>query len=94
MQGLQVLQGQPKGNIMLRRHPARRAVRLLGAVAVTGALSAGALTTSSAAAETSSSTHYSGVYAADDHQYRVANGLRVGYGFRFDSVKRTRANGL
>ena len=73
---------------MLRPNLVGRAVRLLGAVAVTGALSAGALTTA-AAAETPSSFKYSGVYSASGENRPGANGLD----FR-SYFKVTRANGL
>ena len=71
---------------MFRSHLAHRAVRLLGAVAVTSVLSAGVLATSPAAADTSSSSKQSRVSAGSGYNYGTANGLRVHLN--------SRANGL
>lgn len=59
-----------------------RAVRLLGAVAVTGVLSAGVLTTAPAAADTTYQRYYSGTQTGSG---TVANGL---------GIRSMQANGL
>lgn len=63
---------------MFNTHLARRAVRLLGAVAVTGVLSAGVLATAPAAALTagpSSGSGYADGLTADTGTFAQANGL-------------------